>query len=65
MTKFDGYFRLPSVRHYLILDPDGAVAMHHYRRDDGAIQTELLSEGLLRLDPPGLNLDLGALFGAI
>ena len=29
--KLSGYFSLPSVQHYLILDPDWRVAIHHKR----------------------------------
>ena len=29
--KLDGYFSLPSVQHYLILDPDRRVMIHHRR----------------------------------
>ena len=59
--KLDGYFSLPSVQHYLILDPDRRVMIHHKRRTD-AIETRILREGGLRLDPPGLAAEVGAFF---
>jgi Uma2 family endonuclease len=61
-TKLSGYFRLPSVRHYLILDPDESMLIHHARRGDGVVETATISEGRSRLDPPGLDLDVSALF---
>ena len=61
-TKLSGYFRLPSVRHYLILDPDEAMLIHHARRPDGVVETATMTDGRLRLDPPGLELDVSALF---
>ena len=30
-AKLAGYFRLPSVRHYLIADPDKRLLVHHAR----------------------------------
>jgi Uma2 family endonuclease len=62
-AKLAGYFRLASVRHYLILDGETRTAIHHARAEDGAIATRILREGTLRLDPPGVALDIPALFG--
>jgi Uma2 family endonuclease len=53
--KLVEYFRLPSVRHYLIFWADRPQAIHHRRRDDGeGIETRVVSAGDIRLDPPGL-----------
>jgi Uma2 family endonuclease len=60
--KLADYFRLPSVRHYLILRPGRNIAIHHARAADGAIATRILHEGCLTLDPPGITLDLADLF---
>ncbi len=54
--KLAGYFSVPSVAHYLILDPERRSAMHHERGEGGAIETRILTEGPVRLDPPGLAL---------
>ena len=43
-VKLDGYFSLPSVQHYLIVDPDRRVMIHHKRRPD-AIETRIFREG--------------------
>ena len=64
-TKLSGYFRLPSVRHYLILDPDETMLIHHARRADGVVETATMTEARLRLDPPGLELDVSALFSGV
>jgi hypothetical protein len=61
-TKLSGYFRVPSVLHYLILDPDESMLIHHARRDDGVVETATMSGGQLRLDPPGLDLEVSAVF---
>lgn len=55
-AKLAGYFSLPSVRHYLIVDPDKPIVLHHARENGGAIVTRILTGGALRLDPPGLEL---------
>ncbi len=60
-VKLDGYFSLPSVEHYLIVDPDRRVMIHH-RRGRDAIETRILREGLLRLDPPGLQAEVATFF---
>lgn len=62
--KLDGYFRLPSVRHYLVVNTDSRVVIQHRRDDSGAITVRILHDGSLRLDPPGLLLSLNDLFGA-
>ena len=61
--KLPGYFSLPSVHHYLIVDPDGPPLIHHQRQADGTILTRLISDGGLRLDPPGLDMQVAELFG--
>jgi hypothetical protein len=35
--KLAGYFRLPSVAHYLVVDPDKPLFIHHARSNDGSI----------------------------
>jgi Uma2 family endonuclease len=60
--KLSGYFSLPSVQHYLILDPDRGVAIHHKRGSGDAIETRVLTDGVARLDPPGFEVAVEALF---
>ena len=60
--KLSGYFSLASVEHYLILDPERRVAIWHKRGSGDAIETRVLSGGGMRLDPPGLELAVEALF---
>ena len=62
-AKLADYFRLPSVRHYLILRTDSRSAIHHARDEGGSIATAIVSEGALRLDPPGVAIALEAVFG--
>jgi Uma2 family endonuclease len=63
-VKLDGYFSLRSVEHYLILDPDRRVMIHHKRGQAGAIETRILRDGLIRFDPPGFEAEVAAFFVA-
>jgi Uma2 family endonuclease len=54
-AKLADYFRLPSVRHYLIVRTEDHAIIHHARNADGTILTRIVREGILRLDPPGLS----------
>ncbi len=60
--KLEGYFRLPSVAHYLVIDPDKPMLIHHQRGQDGAILTRIVTGKTLRLEGlPGdsaLDVDL-------
>lgn len=57
-VKLQGYFTLPSLHHYLIIDPDLRRLIHHKRRAGPAVETEIVRGPRLRLDPPGLDVDL-------
>jgi len=61
--KFVGYFSLPGVRHYLIVDPRDRSVFHHRRGEDGRIEARLLESGALALEPPGLEFNVEDLFG--
>jgi Uma2 family endonuclease len=54
-SKLEDYFRIPSVRHYLIVKTENRAIIHHRRDDADQITTHIIREGVLRLDPPGLT----------
>lgn len=62
--KLTGYFRLPSVAHYLIVDPAEPMIVHHFRQPGHDIVTRVVTEGAIRLDPPGLQIALADIYGA-
>ena len=62
MGKLAGYFALPSLQHYLIVDGDDRTVTHCRRRTDD-IETRFYDAGDLRLDPPGLALAVEDLLG--
>ena len=57
-AKMMGYFGLPSVQHYLLVDPDKLPIIHHKRQSDGTILTRLVHSGTIALDPPGIEVDV-------
>lgn len=61
--KLAGYFRLPSVAHYLIVDPTQPNVIHHSRGTGDAILTRIITEGVMGLDPPGLDLAIADIYG--
>ena len=61
-AKFMDYFRVASIRHYLILRTDQRMVVHHRRRDDGVIESRLLGQGSIALDPPGILLQAESFF---
>jgi Uma2 family endonuclease len=63
-VKLAGYFSLPSVMHYLILAPDAQMIVHHKRGQGDVIETRILREGVLRLDPPGIEVMARELLGS-
>ena len=62
-AKLADYFRLPSVRHYLLVRTERPTLIHHRRGEGDLIETRIVTEGRLRLDPPGIELDLDRIYG--
>jgi Uma2 family endonuclease len=62
--KLQGYFRVPSLQHDVIVDPDKRLVIHHARAQGDVVATRILSEGELRLDPPGMAIPVAGLFPA-
>ncbi len=60
--KLEGYFRVPSLRHYLVLDPERRFLIHHERVGEEEIRSRVLRAGILQLDPPGIEIAVEALF---
>lgn len=61
-AKLADYFRVSSIRHYLIVRADRRAVVHHRRRDDGGIETQLVTEGRITLDPPGIGIAVEDLY---
>ena len=62
--KLKGYFEVDSIQHYLIVDPEGKVIVHHRRAASGSVESVVVDSGDLILDPPGLTISMLELFGS-
>lgn len=62
VTKLTRYFCNASIMHYLIVLPGPRSVCHHRRGADERIETTILTSGSLQLDPPGMRLEVDALF---
>ena len=60
--KLAGYFRVPGVMHYLIVDPGKTLVIHHRRGEGEMIETRIASSGTVALHPPGLSLSVADFF---
>ncbi|MFL5251963.1 MAG: Uma2 family endonuclease [Rhodopila sp.] len=47
--KLGEYFKLPSLRHYLIIGADQQQIANHRRGDDGRVETWIVTGGEIRL----------------
>jgi len=64
-AKLAGYLALSSVRHYLIVDIDQRLVIHHHRDAEGRIEVRIVHDGPLTLDPPGLTIDVRDIFAGL
>jgi Uma2 family endonuclease len=62
LGKLEGYFRLASIAHYLIIDPERPLVIHHARGEGETILTRIIREGSVTLDPPGLSFKLAEIY---
>jgi len=62
--KLAGYFSVPSIQHYLMVDADQRLVVHHRRQSahGEAIATDIRRDGDLLLDPPGLIVPVAEMF---
>jgi Uma2 family endonuclease len=61
--KLAGYFAVSSIRHYLVIDPDDRLVVHHERREDGVVVSHILTDGRVTLDTAGLSFGFEELYG--
>jgi Uma2 family endonuclease len=62
-AKLVEYFSVPSIQHYLIVMPQQCAVVHHQRAGAGPIETLILRDGEIVLDPPGIAVTVAALLG--
>ena len=61
-TKAADYFTVPSIQHYLILDPEDRGVLHLWRTKAGTIARKLRRSGTIKLAPPGVTVTVKELF---
>ena len=61
-SKLVDYFAVPSVQHYLLIETRRRLVLHHRRGAEDEVVTRFLPAGRLRLDPPGLELDVEPIY---
>jgi Uma2 family endonuclease len=60
-AKLEGYFKVPSIAHYLIVHPIKPTVIHH-RRNGDAIDTRIFASGPIVMDPPGITITVEELY---
>lgn len=64
--KLADYFRLPSLRSYLVVQTDARRVIHHRRGDGDEILTRIVGDGeRLALDPPGIEIAVADFFATL
>jgi hypothetical protein len=61
-SKLEDYFRLTSIRQYLIIKTENRAVIRHCLGDDAAIATRILRDGVLDLAPPGISVEVATFF---
>jgi Uma2 family endonuclease len=55
-VKLAGYFRVPSLKHYLVVDLERQHVVHYRKQTDGTVTVAVMTEGEFTLDPPGISI---------
>jgi Uma2 family endonuclease len=63
VDKLIEYNSVRSIRHYLIVQPQKRVVVHHKRNDQGDWGTSIRVDGDIALDPPGIKVAVADLIG--
>jgi Uma2 family endonuclease len=63
--KLVEYFSVPSIHHYLIINPIKKVVIHHARGQGGDIVTRIATSGEIGLTPPGMTVPVADLLPEI
>ncbi len=60
--KFADYFRVPSIQHYMIVSIAPDEVIHHRSGAAGVIESRVIQEGVIALDPPGIAVTVAEIF---
>jgi Uma2 family endonuclease len=65
-VKLVEYFSVGSIQHYLIVNPDQRVVVHHQRNERGTLDTMIARPGEnVAFNPPGFSVSVAALLGPL
>jgi Uma2 family endonuclease len=59
--KLADYFRVPSIQHYLIVRAKRREIIHH-ARSGADIVSRAINIGAIRMDPPGISIDVAEVY---
>jgi Uma2 family endonuclease len=62
--KLADYFRVPSIQHYLIVSARRREVIHHQREGEGIV-SRVANLGSIRLDPPGIVIDVADIYAGL
>ncbi len=62
-AKLAGYFKVPSIIHYLIVHPTQRTLIHH-RRNGSDIDTRIIASGQIEMNPPGITITMDEIYGS-
>jgi Uma2 family endonuclease len=61
--KLVEYFSIPSIQHYVIVDPETKVILHHQRNTGEKILTSIIRTGEIEFKPPGFSIAVSDIIG--
>ena len=61
--KVVGYALVPSIEHYIVIDPEDRVVLHYKRRGDLLVPPASPVEDMLRLDTVGIEVPIDDMLG--
>jgi Uma2 family endonuclease len=63
-VKLVDYFSVTSIYHYLIIFSEKRVVVHHQRNQRGTLDTRIVTDGQIELNPPGMSVAVSALLAS-
>ncbi len=63
--KVEGYSRVASIEHFVVIDPLERQVLHYRRKGDLLVPPAAPTEGTLHLDPPGLDISIEAMLAPV
>ena len=63
--KLIEYFSVPSIQHYVIVDPSDKFIHHHQRSSGERILTSIVRSGDIEFAPPGFSISFQSVFGEV